>query len=181
MCAGALAGGCTTFRDYQSSRNAKDLHLLPLDHIGLVAVGPPQFRAEPGPGSRLDHVGLRSGTHGLEQGRNLAWLKATFRWMRPAVEHAIEYAAQRHSSFDSYGALGSRRREHVPRSQKSALPGRCRRRFLRARCRYRKSLCGRKLFTNPATPVWAATWLCSNTVNDTPVINKQNGINFHHQ
>ena len=35
-----------------------------------------------------------------------------------------------------------------------------------------------KTFTNPATPMWAATWLCSNTVNDTPVIDKQNGIIF---
>ena len=35
-----------------------------------------------------------------------------------------------------------------------------------------------KTFANPATPVWAATWLCSNTVNDTPVIDKQNGIIF---
>ena len=35
-----------------------------------------------------------------------------------------------------------------------------------------------KTFSNPATPMWAATWLCSNTVNDTPVIDKQNGIVF---
>ena len=35
-----------------------------------------------------------------------------------------------------------------------------------------------KTFTNPATPVWAATWLCSNTVNDTPVIDKQNSLIF---
>ena len=35
-----------------------------------------------------------------------------------------------------------------------------------------------KTFTNRATPMWAATWLCSNTVNDTPVIDKQNGIIF---
>ena len=35
-----------------------------------------------------------------------------------------------------------------------------------------------KTFANPATPMWAATWLCSNTVNDTPVIDKQNGLIF---
>jgi outer membrane protein assembly factor BamB len=35
-----------------------------------------------------------------------------------------------------------------------------------------------KTFANPATPMWAATWLCSNTVNDTPVIDKQKGIIF---
>jgi outer membrane protein assembly factor BamB len=35
-----------------------------------------------------------------------------------------------------------------------------------------------KTFTNSATPIWAATWLCSNTVNDTPVIDKQNNIIF---
>jgi outer membrane protein assembly factor BamB len=35
-----------------------------------------------------------------------------------------------------------------------------------------------KTFTNPATPMWGATWLCSNTVNDTPVIDKQSGIIF---
>jgi outer membrane protein assembly factor BamB len=35
-----------------------------------------------------------------------------------------------------------------------------------------------KTFTNPATPTWAATWLCSNTVNDTPVIDKQKRIIF---
>jgi outer membrane protein assembly factor BamB len=35
-----------------------------------------------------------------------------------------------------------------------------------------------KTFANQATPIWAATWLCSNTVNDTPVIDKQNGIIF---
>jgi outer membrane protein assembly factor BamB len=35
-----------------------------------------------------------------------------------------------------------------------------------------------KTFPNPAAPIWPATWLCSNTVNDTPVIDKQNGIIF---
>jgi outer membrane protein assembly factor BamB len=35
-----------------------------------------------------------------------------------------------------------------------------------------------KTFANPATPTWAATWLCSNTVNDTPVIDKQNSLIF---
>jgi outer membrane protein assembly factor BamB len=35
-----------------------------------------------------------------------------------------------------------------------------------------------KTFANRATPIWAATWLCSNTVNDTPVIDKQNNIIF---
>jgi outer membrane protein assembly factor BamB len=35
-----------------------------------------------------------------------------------------------------------------------------------------------KTFPNPATPIWPATWLCSNTVNDTPVIDKQNSIIF---
>jgi outer membrane protein assembly factor BamB len=35
-----------------------------------------------------------------------------------------------------------------------------------------------KTFANPATPMWSATWLCSNTVNDTPVIDKQNGLIF---
>ena len=35
-----------------------------------------------------------------------------------------------------------------------------------------------KSFANPATPMWPATWLCSNTLNDTPVIDKQNGILF---
>jgi outer membrane protein assembly factor BamB len=35
-----------------------------------------------------------------------------------------------------------------------------------------------KTFANPAMPIWAATWLCSNTVNDTPVIDKQNNIIF---
>jgi outer membrane protein assembly factor BamB len=35
-----------------------------------------------------------------------------------------------------------------------------------------------KTFANPATPMWAATWLCSNTVNDTPVIDKQNSLIF---
>jgi outer membrane protein assembly factor BamB len=35
-----------------------------------------------------------------------------------------------------------------------------------------------KTFANPATPTWPATWLCSNTVNDTPVIDKQAGIIF---
>jgi outer membrane protein assembly factor BamB len=35
-----------------------------------------------------------------------------------------------------------------------------------------------KTFANPATPVWAATWLCSNTVNDTPVIDKPRQIIF---
>ena len=35
-----------------------------------------------------------------------------------------------------------------------------------------------KSFANPATPMWPATWLCSNTVNATPVIDKQKGILF---
>jgi outer membrane protein assembly factor BamB len=35
-----------------------------------------------------------------------------------------------------------------------------------------------KTFANPATSTWAATWLCSNTVNDTPVIDKQKRIIF---
>jgi outer membrane protein assembly factor BamB len=35
-----------------------------------------------------------------------------------------------------------------------------------------------KTFANPATSMWAATWLCSNTVNDTPVIDKQNSLIF---
>ncbi len=35
-----------------------------------------------------------------------------------------------------------------------------------------------KTFANPATAMWPATWLCSNTVNDTPVIDKQNSIIF---
>ena len=35
-----------------------------------------------------------------------------------------------------------------------------------------------KTFANPATPMWAATWLCSNTVNDTPVIDKHNAESF---
>ena len=35
-----------------------------------------------------------------------------------------------------------------------------------------------KTFANPAAPLWPATWLCSNTVNDTPVIDKQNNIIF---
>ncbi len=35
-----------------------------------------------------------------------------------------------------------------------------------------------KSFANPATPILPATWLCSNTVNDTPVIDKQNGMIF---
>jgi outer membrane protein assembly factor BamB len=35
-----------------------------------------------------------------------------------------------------------------------------------------------KTFPNPATAMWPATWLCSNTVNDTPVIDKQNSIIF---
>src|SRR5579859_3954903 len=35
-----------------------------------------------------------------------------------------------------------------------------------------------KTFANPEKPIWVATWLCSNTVNDTPVIDKQNGIIF---
>jgi outer membrane protein assembly factor BamB len=35
-----------------------------------------------------------------------------------------------------------------------------------------------RAFPNPAAPLWPATWLCSNTVNDTPVIDKQNGILF---
>src|ERR1700760_2181932 len=29
-----------------------------------------------------------------------------------------------------------------------------------------------KTFANPEKPIWVATWLCSNTVNDTPVIDK---------
>jgi outer membrane protein assembly factor BamB len=33
-----------------------------------------------------------------------------------------------------------------------------------------------KTFPNSATPMWTATWLCSNTVNDTPVIDKVNSI-----
>jgi outer membrane protein assembly factor BamB len=33
-------------------------------------------------------------------------------------------------------------------------------------------------FANPAAPVWPATWLCSNTANDTPVIDKQAGVLF---
>jgi PQQ-like domain len=35
-----------------------------------------------------------------------------------------------------------------------------------------------RTFPNPAAPLWPATWLCSNTVNDTPVIDKQNAIIF---
>jgi outer membrane protein assembly factor BamB len=35
-----------------------------------------------------------------------------------------------------------------------------------------------KSFANPAAPIWPATCLCSNTVNDTPVIDKQNNIIF---
>jgi outer membrane protein assembly factor BamB len=35
-----------------------------------------------------------------------------------------------------------------------------------------------KTFANPATPMWAPTWLCSNTVNDTPVLDKQNSLLF---
>jgi hypothetical protein len=35
-----------------------------------------------------------------------------------------------------------------------------------------------KTFANPAAPVWPATWLCSNTVNDTPVIDKRNKVIF---
>ena len=35
-----------------------------------------------------------------------------------------------------------------------------------------------KTFANPAAPVWPATWLCSNTVNDTPVVDKQNNVIF---
>jgi outer membrane protein assembly factor BamB len=35
-----------------------------------------------------------------------------------------------------------------------------------------------KTFANPAEPLWPATWLCSNTVNDTPVIDKQNNVIF---
>jgi outer membrane protein assembly factor BamB len=35
-----------------------------------------------------------------------------------------------------------------------------------------------KTFANPDAPIWAPTWLCSNTVNDTPVIDKQNKIIF---
>ena len=35
-----------------------------------------------------------------------------------------------------------------------------------------------KTFANPAAPIWPATWLCSNTVNDTPVIDKQNNVIF---
>ena len=33
-----------------------------------------------------------------------------------------------------------------------------------------------KTFANPAAPIWPATWLCSNTVNDTPVIDKRNKL-----
>jgi outer membrane protein assembly factor BamB len=35
-----------------------------------------------------------------------------------------------------------------------------------------------KTFANPAAPIWPATWLCSNTVNDTPVIDKRNNAIF---
>ncbi len=35
-----------------------------------------------------------------------------------------------------------------------------------------------KTFANPAAPLWPATWLCSNTVNDTPVIDKKNNVIF---
>jgi outer membrane protein assembly factor BamB len=35
-----------------------------------------------------------------------------------------------------------------------------------------------KSFANPDTPMWPATWLCSNTVNATPVVDKQKGILF---
>jgi hypothetical protein len=35
-----------------------------------------------------------------------------------------------------------------------------------------------KTFANPDKPLWPATWLCSNTVNDTPVIDKQNALIF---
>ncbi len=35
-----------------------------------------------------------------------------------------------------------------------------------------------KTFANPAAPIWPATWLCSNTVNDTPVIDKKNSVIF---
>ena len=35
-----------------------------------------------------------------------------------------------------------------------------------------------KTFANPAAPMLPATWLCSNTVNDTPVIDKQNNVIF---
>jgi outer membrane protein assembly factor BamB len=35
-----------------------------------------------------------------------------------------------------------------------------------------------KSFANPDKPMWPATWLCSNTVNGTPVIDKQNRILF---
>ena len=35
-----------------------------------------------------------------------------------------------------------------------------------------------KTFANPAAPVWPATWLCSNTVNDTPVVDKPNNVIF---
>jgi glucose dehydrogenase len=35
-----------------------------------------------------------------------------------------------------------------------------------------------KTFANPAAPVWPATWLCSNTVNDTPVVDRPNKRHF---
>ncbi len=35
-----------------------------------------------------------------------------------------------------------------------------------------------KTFANSAAPIWPATWLCSNTVNDTPVIDKRNNVIF---
>jgi hypothetical protein len=35
-----------------------------------------------------------------------------------------------------------------------------------------------KTFANPAPPIWPPTWLCSNTVNDTPVIDKRNSVIF---
>jgi PQQ-like domain len=35
-----------------------------------------------------------------------------------------------------------------------------------------------KSFPNPDTPIWPSTWLCSNTVNDTPVIDKARSLIF---
>ncbi len=35
-----------------------------------------------------------------------------------------------------------------------------------------------KTFANPAAPIFPATWLCSNTVNDTPVVDKRNNVIF---
>ena len=124
----------------------------------------------------MDHLGLRPGTHRLEQGRiflsknNVSGLKLLWNTQlsTPPKEIVLSTLTAPLVVEGVSTPQGSRNLVLLLGADDTVF----------ALDAGTGKVFWQKSFANPATPMWPATWLCSNTVNATPVIDKQKGILF---